>query len=341
MRIGVVGATGIVGTKLIKLLEKSSLPISELRLIASEKSSGKLIVFNNKIIEVIKDSDEAFDGLDLVFFMATKDIALQYVNLAANKGCVVIDNSSAYRMEKKIPLIVPEVNLHTITKENRIIANPNCSTIQLVVILNLLAKINEIKRVDVSTYQAVSGAGKEALDEYKKQLENIENKKIKPSVLPVKDLDKHYHIVNNAIPQIDIFEENGYSKEEMKVINESHKILNKDFDISCTAVRIPVENCHSESVTVTFENDVEIKKVYDILKTEKNVVVIDEPENQLYPMAKYINGKTEVFAGRIRKDLFSPNILHLWIVADNLLKGAAANALQIAEECYNQGIYGW
>lgn len=341
MKIGVVGATGIVGTKLIKLIEKTSMPISELRLIASEKSSGKLIVFKNKIIEVIKISEEAFNDLDLVFFMASKEIALEYVNIAVSKGAVVIDNSSAFRMDNKIPLVVPEVNIDVVKKDDKIIANPNCSTIQLVVILNILNQINSITRVDVSTYQAVSGAGKEAIDEYKQQLEDIGNIKIKPNILPVKDLDKHYVIVNNVIPQIDIFLDNKYSKEEMKVINETQKILNKKIAISCTAVRVPVENCHSESVTITFDDNINRDEVLEILKKAKNVVVIDEPENQLYPMAKYISGKTEVYVGRIRKDLYSEKVLHLWIVADNLLKGAAANALQIAESLYANGIYGW
>jgi aspartate-semialdehyde dehydrogenase len=273
--------------------------------------------------------------------MASSDVAKEYVDVAISKGAVVIDNSSAFRMKENVPLVVPEVNQEVITKNDRLIANPNCSTIQLVVPLYLLSKINQIKRVDVSTYQAVSGAGKEAIDEFIEQIKNYETKKVKPQILPVKDELVHYEIINNAIPQIDVFENNNYTKEEMKVIHESQKILNKKMQISCTAVRIPVLNGHSESVTVTFENEVSLNLVKEAFNEEKNLIVLDDPKNQVYPLAKIANGKNEVFIGRVRKDIYANNILHFFVVADNLLKGAAANALQIAEKCYSEKIYGW
>lgn len=341
MKIGVVGATGLVGGKLIHLLENTILPIEELRLIASNQSFGKELLFKKQKIKIQKISDKVFDNLDLVFFVTTNDITEKYVEIAIEKGVVVIDNSSIYRMKENVPLIVPEINLSTIKKEHRLIANPNCSTIQLVMVLNALKKIYSIKRVDVSTYQAVSGAGKEAINEFVDQIKNYGKSMLEPKILPVKDLKKHYKILNNSIPQIDKFSQNGYSKEEIKVIYESRKILDLEFSISCTAVRVPILNGHSESVTVTFSDDVDLNKIYSILSNSENIVVLDDLENQIYPIAEICQNRSEVFVGRIRKDLYSNQVLHLWIVADNLLKGAAANALQIAEKCYQEKIFGW
>ncbi len=341
MKIGVVGATGLVGGKLIYLLEKTLLPIEEIRVIASSQSSGKDLLFKNHKIKIQKLSDKVFDNLNLVFFMTNNDVTKKYVDIALEKGAVVIDNSSVYRMKENVPLVVPEINPFTIKKENRLIANPNCSTIQLAMILNALGKINSIKRVDVSTYQAVSGAGKEAIDEYLFQIELYNKSTLIPKILPVKDLKKHYFILNNSIPQIDKFSVNGYSKEELKVIYESQKILGLEFSISCTAVRVPVLNGHSESVTVTFSENVDLSNVYEILNNSVNIVVLDDIENQIYPIAEICQDRSEVFVGRIRKDLYCDKVLHLWIVADNLIKGAAANALQIAEKCYQEKIYGW
>ncbi|QVK19432.1 aspartate-semialdehyde dehydrogenase [Mycoplasmatota bacterium] len=341
MKIGVVGATGVVGDKLIQLLNKTILPIDELRLIASERSTGKKVVFSKETIKVRPISDKVFENLDLVFFMATNDIAKKYVKVAVNKGCVVIDNSSVYRMIDEIPLVVPEVNFNEIKKTDRIIANPNCSTIQLVVILNALSKDNEIKRVDVSTYQAVSGAGKGAINELEDQIIHYRRGVKEARILPVKGLEKHYSILNNVIPQIDLFDDSGYSKEELKVIKESQKILKKNFSISCTAVRVPIINGHSESVTVAFINKVNLTQVFHNLWESENIIVMDDIENQVYPLAQHCRDKSEVFVGRIRKDYYDDHILHFWNVADNLLKGAAANALQIAEKCFEEKIYGW
>ncbi len=341
MKIGVVGATGLVGGKLIELLKNTNLPIDELKLIASNHSIGKPIVFNNQTIQVVEISDEVFDNLDLVFFMATNDIAKQYVPVAINKGCVAIDNSSAFRMIEGIPLVVPEVNFDVIKSTDKIIANPNCSTIQLVVILNTLNKVNLIKRVDVSTYQAVSGAGKDAMEELEEQIYQYKKIDVEPKILPVRGLKKHYPILNNAIPQIDLFELNGYSKEELKVIHESQKILNFKFAINCTAVRVPVLNGHSESVTATFLNPVDLQKMKQNLQSKEGIIVMDDIENQIYPLASLCCDKVEVFVGRIRKDLYDDHILHFWNVADNLLKGAAANALQTAEKCYKERTFGW
>lgn len=341
MRIGVVGATGLVGSKLISLIENTILPITELRLIASEKSRGKKVRFKNQILNVLEISDKVFDNLDLVFFMANNEIAKKFVKIAVKNNAVVIDNSSTFRLTEGIPLITPEVNFNIINKDNKIIANPNCSTIQLVIPLNLINKTNKIKRVDVATYQAVSGAGKEAIDEYKNQIKNYFNKRVKPEILPVKGLRKHYEIIDNAIPQIDLFEEHNYTKEEMKVIYESQKILNINFSISCTAVRIPILNGHSESVTVTLKDNVNLEAIINEFKKEENLIILDDINNQIYPLATLSTGNNEVFIGRIRKDIFNNNIIHFWVVADNIYKGAAANALQIAEKCYSERIYGW
>ena len=332
MKIGVVGATGLVGGKLLALLEKSILPIEEIRLIASSASLGKKIKFKNKMIEVMALSDKVFNNLNLVFFMATSEVAQNYVKIALENNCVVIDNSSTFRLNEDVPLVVPEVNFNIITPKDRLIANPNCSTIQLVLTLYALSKINKIKRVDVSTYQAVSGAGKNGIKELQTQIQNFPE--ISTKYFP-------YPILYNAIPQIDSFTSSGYTKEELKVIQESQKILNKKFSISCTAVRIPIEVGHSESVSVVFESEVNLDLVNQAFKGTENIIVLDDTEKQIYPLAQFCKDRVEVFVGRIRKDYYNPNILHFWNVADNLTKGAAANALQIAEKCFKEKTFGW
>lgn len=320
MKIGIVGATGLVGEKLRELLETSLLPIEEVRLIASERSKGKKLKFKNEEIEISTLSDQVFANLNLVFFMASSEVSKEYVDKALKHKCVVIDNSSYYRMHKNVPLIIPEVNFDILTPNDYLIANPNCSTIQLALCLYPLSKINEIKRVDVSTYQAISGAGKEALIEFNSQT-NL----------------KWY----NAIPQVDAFTDSAYTKEELKVIYESQKILQKKFAISCTAVRIPVEVGHSESVTVFFENEVNLNEVLEAFNNTEGIIVLDDIKNSVYPLTLHCLGKKEVFVGRIRKDYYDNKVLHFWNVADNLLKGAAANALQIAEKCFKEKLYGW
>lgn len=340
MKIGIVGATGLVGKALIKELETSILPIETLVFYASKNSEGKSIQFKQTLIPITVLDKAEFKGLDLVFFVSTKQISKKYVKNALNEGAIVIDNSNAFRMDSDIPLVVPEVNIESVHSKTKLIANPNCSTIQLVVILHALRSVLDIERVDVSTYQSVSGSGKLAIDEYESERYDRDGT-YKPSVLPVKSLPKHYPIIDNVIPQIDVFEENHYSKEEMKVINESQKILNQFIKMSCTAVRVPVTNAHSESVMVKFREAVDVDAVMNCLNNYHDIVVMDDVNKQYYPMPLFVKGYQKVFVGRIRKDLYDPTILHLWIVADNLLKGAATNARQIAEACYNRKVFNW
>ncbi|HEY8365122.1 MAG TPA: aspartate-semialdehyde dehydrogenase [Haloplasmataceae bacterium] len=334
MKVGIVGVTGLVGEKLLELLENTILPISELRLIASEKSSGKLLKYKDQTLRVLPLSDKVFQNLDLVFFMATQEISQEYAPRVAQNKCVVIDNSSCFRMEKDIPLVIPKVNFHVVKSSDYLIANPNCSTIQLVICLNALSKVEKINRVDVSTYQAVSGYGKEAVEELETQILNY-RQKVPTKIFPC-------NILYNAIPQIDKFDlSTGYTKEELKVILESQKILGQKFEISCTAVRIPIPVGHSESVSITFANPVNIAKVKEVFQNEEEIIIMDDIENNIYPYAEIAKDKKEVFVGRIRKDYYNDHILHYFTVADNLVNGAASNALQIAETCYREKTFGW
>ncbi len=322
MKIAVVGATGLVGSKMLEVLNERKFPISELIPVASEKSVGKFISFQNKSI-IIQSMEQAIAAKpQLAIFSAGGSVSLEWAPKFAKAGITVIDNSSAWRMDTTKKLVVPEINANELTIEDKIIANPNCSTIQMVVVLNPLHKKYKIKRVVVSTYQSVTGTGAKAVD----QLLN-ERKSGSSAQMAYK-----YSIDLNVIPQIDLFLENGYTKEEMKMVNETKKIMSdSSIELTATAVRIPVMGGHSESVNIEFEKEFELNEVFQILNNTKGIVVQDDPKNQLYPMPITSHNKDEVFVGRIRRDESQKNTLNLWIVADNLRKGAATNAIQIAE----------
>ena len=321
MRIAVVGATGMVGQVMLKVLEEFQLPITELLPVASEKSVGKTIEFNGKNYEVISMSDAINQAPDIALFSAGGNTSLESAPKFAEKGTVVIDNSSAWRMDATKKLIVPEINGDTLTKDDKIIANPNCSTIQLVMALAPLHKAFQANRIIISTYQSVTGTGVKA----KQQLFNERNNQSVDAVYP--------HAIDlNCIPHCDVFLENDYTKEEMKLVNETRKILNDDsIGITATAVRVPVIGGHSESVNISFNKPFTVQEVKDLLSSTNGVTVLDNPANNDYPMPRNAEGKNDVFVGRIRKDESAPNSLNLWIVADNLRKGAATNAVQIAQ----------
>ncbi len=321
-KFALVGATGLVGRTAIKVLEEYNLPISEIAFFASERSAGSKIKFNGKDYTVRELVDTSFDeGFDFAIFSAGSDVAKHFAPIAASKGCVVVDNSSAFRMEDNIPLVVPEVNSEEIKNNHGIIANPNCSTIQAVVPLKVLDDKYKIKRIVYSTYQAVSGAGQKGVDDLQNGLKGESPKKFP------------YQIVNNCLPHIDVFLDNGYTKEEMKMVNETRKILKRpDLKITATAVRVPVINSHSESINVEFENDFDLKELVDTLKNAEGIVVVDNPEKNSYPLPTQASGHNEVFVGRIRRDESVPYGINFWDVADNIRKGAAANAVQIVKK---------
>lgn len=320
-RLAIVGATGLVGRSFIKVLEERRLPIKEYGLFASKKSAGKIMNILGKDYKVKELTESSFDeGFDFALFSAGGDTAKKYAPIASKNGCTVIDNSSAFRMDDDVPLVVPEVNFDDALKNNGIIANPNCSTIQAMLPLKALDDKYIIKRVIYSTYQAVSGAGRYGLED----LENTDNSK------PLKKFP--YPIYNNCLPHIDIFLDNGYTKEEMKMINETKKILHKpNLNVTATTVRVPVSNSHSESINVEFEKSFEINDLLDTLKSFPNIVLVDNPKENLYPMAINATGHDEVFVGRVRRDNSVPSGVNLWVVADNIRKGAATNAVQIVE----------
>jgi len=326
MKLAVVGATGMVGNVMLQVLAERNFKIDELLLVASEKSIGKNITFKNKPYTVIGLEEAVNAKPDIAIFSAGGGTSLEWAPKFAAVGTTVIDNSSAWRMSPDHKLVVPEINASELTASDKIIANPNCSTIQLVLALAPLHKKYKIKRFVVSTYQSITGTGVKAVQ----QLEN-EYKGIKG------DMAYHYPIHRNAIPHCDVFEDNGYTKEEMKLINEPHKILNDySIAITATAVRIPVVGGHSESVNVAFENDFDLNEVRQLLNNTEGVIVKDNPETNTYPMPIYAEGKNEVFVGRIRRDFSQPKSMNFWVVADNLRKGAATNAVQIAEYIIRQ-----
>lgn len=325
MKVAVVGATGMVGEAMLRVLAERDFPITELIPVASEKSVGKEIIYKNKAYTVVSLQQAVDMKPEIALFSAGGDTSLQWAPKFAEVGTVVIDNSSAWRMDATKKLIVPEINAHLLTREDKIIANPNCSTIQLVMVLAPLHKKFNIKRVVVSTYQSITGTGVKAV----KQLEN-ESKGVKG------EMAYHYQIHQNAIPHCDVFLENGYTKEEMKLTNETKKILgDQNVLVSATAVRIPVMGGHSEAVNIEFEKEFDLQQVRAILKETPGVIVQDNPETLSYPMPLYAKDKNEVFVGRIRKDETREKALNLWIVTDNLRKGAATNTIQIAEYIIN------
>lgn len=318
--VTIVGATGKVGRTFLEVLEKRNFPINNLYLYASKKSAGLKLNFKNKEFEVIELIEENIrEDIDFAFFSAGGDTSLKFSPIFAKKNAIVIDNSSAFRMDPNIPLIVPEVNGEDALNNNRIIANPNCSTIQAVVALKPLHDKFKIKRIIYSTYQAVSGAGNYGVKDLNVDDENNLNK-------------FQYLIKGNLIPQIDVFLDNGYTKEEMKMINETKKILkDNSLKITATCVRVPVENSHSESINIEFENSVTLDGILNELKNSKGLILMDDIQTNTYPMPKYISGKDEVYVGRVRIDESCTNSINIWVVADNILKGAALNAIQIAE----------
>ncbi len=322
MKIAVVGATGMVGQVMLKVLEERNFPVTELIPVASEKSVGKNVTFRGKEFTIVSMEDAVAMAPDIALFSAGGTTSLQYAPLFAEAGTTVIDNSSVWRMEADKKLVVPEINASSLTKEDRIIANPNCSTIQLVMVLHPLNLKYNLKRVVVSTYQSVTGTGKNAVDQLNAEIHNSESV---PTVYP-------YRIFQNALPHCDVFADDDYTKEEIKLMTEPKKIMgDSGFSLTATAVRVPVQGGHSESVNIEFENEFDLDEVKKILSETPGVVLMDDVQNNIYPMPLLAEGKDEVFVGRIRRDISQPNTLNLWIVADNLRKGAATNAVQIAE----------
>ena len=328
MKVAVVGATGMVGQVMLKVLAERNFPLTELILVATERSVGKEIEFLGKKYKVVSMQD-AIDLIpSLALFSAGGDTSLEWAPKFEKAGTTVIDNSSAWRMDPGKKLVVPEINANTLTANDKIIANPNCSTIQMVMALYPLHKKYKIKRVVVSTYQSVSGTGKKAVDQMFNERKGVSG-----------EMAYAYPIDMNVLPQIDVFLDNGYTKEEMKMVNETRKILGDDsIRLTSTTVRVPVKGGHSESVNIEFEKDFSIDDVRDILKKTAGVVVLDNPSKKEYPMPLYAEGKDDVFVGRIRRDDSQANTLNMWIVADNLRKGAATNAIRIGEYLIQAGL---
>jgi len=328
MKVAVVGATGLVGSKMLQVLSERNFPVAELIPVASERSVGKEVEFKNKKYRVVSMSDAIAAKPAVAIFSAGGSTSLEWAPKFAEAGITVIDNSSAWRMDPSKKLVVPEINADVLTAEDKIIANPNCSTIQMVVALNPLHKKYNIKRIVVSTYQSVTGTGKKAVDQLFNERKQVQG-----------DMAYKYRIDLNVIPQIDVFLENGYTKEEMKMVNETKKIMrDNSIRITSTTVRIPVIGGHSESVNVEFEKSFNLNEVKQLLRDAPSVVVQDDPAQQQYPMPLCAHEKDEVFVGRLRCDETQPNTLNMWIVSDNLRKGAATNAIQIAEYLIDRGL---
>lgn len=321
--VAVVGATGLVGRKMTQVLEEHDFPVKNLTPLASERSVGKEVSFKGEKVKVQKLTPESFKGIEIALFSAGAGVSKEFAPIAAKAGTVVIDNSSAWRMDPSVPLVVPEVNRDDIFKHHGIIANPNCSTIQMVVVLKPLHDRYKIKRVVVSTYQSVTGAGQKGVDQLDEELgkKQGETKKFP------------HKIAFNCLPHIDVFREDGYTKEEFKMIFETTKIMGDDsILVSPTCVRVPVFGGHSEAVNIEMEHSYELEDVFKLLKKSPGIIVEDDPSQNIYPMPLNAYDKDEVFVGRIRRDESAPNALNMWIVSDNIRKGAATNAVQIAEE---------
>ncbi len=328
MKVAVVGATGLVGTKMLEVLAERNFPVTELIPVASERSVGKEVIYKGKPYKVVSMNDGIAAKPAIAIFSAGGSTSLEWAPKFAEAGIRVIDNSSAWRMDPSKKLVVPEVNADVLSKDDFIIANPNCSTIQMVVALQPLHLRYKIKRVVVSTYQSVTGTGKKAVDQLFNERKGVEG-----------EMAYKYQIDLNVIPQIDVFTDNGYTKEEMKMVNETKKIMKDDsIRVTATTVRIPVIGGHSESVNVEFENDFSLEEVRSILEKAPGVIVQDDLANQQYPMPLWAHEKDEVFVGRLRRDETQPNTLNMWIVSDNLRKGAATNAVQIAEYLMEKGL---
>ncbi|PID22678.1 aspartate-semialdehyde dehydrogenase [Sporosarcina sp. P3] len=334
VNVAIVGATGAVGTKILEKLVERNFPATSIKLLASKRSAGNEIEAGGKTYIVQETTPEAFEGIDIAFFSAGGSISEKFAQDAVKSGAVVIDNTSAFRMDPNTPLVVPEVNPHELKNHSGIIANPNCSTIQMVAALKPIKDQYGLNKLIVSTYQAVSGAGVEAIDELAEQSKQFTDRsEIAAEVLPSASAKRHYPIAFNAIPQIDSFDESGYTLEELKMINETKKIFSdQNMSVAATCVRLPVVSGHSESVYIEIDHDdVTVKDIQSLMENAPGIVLQDDPASQLYPMPLYAEDQDEVFVGRIRKDLDNPKGFHLWIVSDNLLKGAALNSVQIAE----------
>lgn len=330
MKVAVVGATGLVGSKMLQVLAERNFPVSELLPVASEKSVGKEVEFRGNKYKVVSMTDAIAARPAVAIFSAGGSTSLEWAPQFAAAGITVIDNSSAWRMDPSKPLVVPEVNAAVLTANDKIIANPNCSTIQMVVALNPLHKKYGIKRVVVSTYQSVTGTGVKAVTQLMNERKGVEGERA-----------YKYPIDLNVIPQIDVFLENGYTKEEMKMVKETCKIMQDDsIRVTATTVRIPVMGGHSESVNVEFERDFDLADIRSLLQSSPGIIVADDPATQQYPMPMDAHEKDEVFVGRLRRDESQPNTLNMWIVSDNLRKGAATNAVQIAEYLQSKGLLG-
>ena len=328
VNLAVLGATGVVGSEILNVLEKSSIPINSIKMLSSARSAGKKVTFKGKEYTVIETKPEEFEGIDIVLASAGASTSKMYVDAITKAGAVIVDNSSAFRMDKDVPLVIAGANDEDLRKHNGVVANPNCSTSQLMLVLKPLHEYAKIKRLIVSTYQAVSGAGKAAMDELKAHTEAV----IKGNEFENKAFVKP--IAFNLIPQIDVFCDNGYTKEEMKVVNETKKILHleENTPITCTAVRVPVFIGHSEAVTVEFEKPMSVEKTREILEKAYGVIVMDDIDNKVYPTPTFAAGKDPVYVGRIRKDLAFDNAISMFVVADNLRIGAALNTVRIAEK---------
>ena len=322
MKVAVVGATGVVGTVMLELLDKRKFPVTEIIPVASERSIGNKIKFHGKEYSIVSLTDAVEMKPDIALFSAGGSTSLEWAPKFAEKGTRVVDNSSAWRMDSTKKLIVSEVNSGSLTEHDYIIANPNCSTMQMLVVLAPLHRKFKIKRLVISTYQSVSGTGKNAIDQLYSERNGSKPEKVYP-----------YSIDQNLLPHCDVFEEGGYTKEENKLINETRKILNDNsIQITSTAVRVPIEICHGESVNIEFEDDFKLEEVFSILRSSSGLIVEDDPDKNIYPMPINASNKDEVFVGRIRRDFSIKSGLNLWIVADNLRKGAATNTIQIAEK---------
>jgi aspartate-semialdehyde dehydrogenase len=339
VNVAIVGATGAVGTKILEKLIERDFPAESIKLLASKRSAGTEITAGGHTYIVEETVPESFEGVDYAFFSAGGSISEKFAQEAVNRGAIVIDNTSAFRMQENIPLVVPEVNPEALSGHSGIIANPNCSTIQMVAALQPIREKFGLKRIIVSTYQAVSGAGAEAIEELESQSAQFKTRsETEAAILPSASAEKHYPIAFNAIPQIDAFDPSGYTLEELKMMNETKKIFgDQQLSVSATCVRLPVVTGHSESVYIEIGKEgVTVEELQALLKGVPGVVLQDDPLTQSYPMPLFAEGKDEVFVGRIRKDREHPAGYHLWIVSDNLLKGAALNSVQIAESLIQQ-----
>ena len=325
MNVAILGATGAVGREMMKILAERSFPVEELRLLASPRSAGQKLLWQGRELTVQPAEDSAFEGMDVVLGAAENDIAKRFAPAIVKAGAVFVDNSSAFRMDPNVPLVIPEINPEDVRRHKGIIANPNCTTIQMVVALKAIEQLSHIKTVHVSTYQAASGAGAAAMDELYEQYRQVLANE------PVTVEKFAYQLAFNLIPQIDVFTENGYTKEEMKMYNETRKIMHSDVKVSATCVRVPALRAHSESIWVETERPISVEEAREAFANGEGLVLQDNPAEKEYPMPLFLAGKDPVYVGRIRKDLTNENGLTFWIVGDQIKKGAALNAVQIAE----------